>query len=284
MLKRSLLCLVVALLIAPAVMAKKPRLRCPKTPASEARAQKLAGRLFTKAEHAFSQGRFDRAIKRFLCSLWVAEHENTVLNIAQVISHLDDREKEWAAGLMETYIEKKEDRPTTPEIAKLAAELRRMIDPDAPPPVEEPPAEPPAQIADTEPPPESLQLEEEPVDEEGPFLLRERFLTIAGWSAFGLGGASLVLGIIAQGLSASAKSDAQNAGSYSQFLADKDAAEGYQTGATVGFVACGVFAAAGVVAFWLRKRRRNSESLELDAGIQVSVLIGPSFAGMGGSF
>ncbi|MCP4692612.1 MAG: hypothetical protein GY859_31520, partial [Desulfobacterales bacterium] len=51
---------------------------CPERPSDEVEARELAGSLFADGEASFQEKHFDAALAKFVCSLRMAEHENTV--------------------------------------------------------------------------------------------------------------------------------------------------------------------------------------------------------------
>ncbi len=94
--------------------------RCPKVSESEV-PEETAGKLFAQGEEAFKKRRFKKALSRFMCSLEIVEHINTVFNIAQVIPFVKNRRT--SLRWLHHYVANHEDNWTTRELKKVIIKL-----------------------------------------------------------------------------------------------------------------------------------------------------------------
>jgi hypothetical protein len=104
--------------------AEKPKLRCPKITETDV-PEDMAGKLFSEGEAAFKKKRYKKALTKFMCSLQIIDHINTVFNIAQVIPLVRDRRQslEW----LHKYVKEHEDSWTTRELKKVIIKLETMM-------------------------------------------------------------------------------------------------------------------------------------------------------------
>jgi hypothetical protein len=244
--------------MAPVAMGEEKKDACPERPADKAIARDLAGDYFVSAERSFKKELFDDALAKFLCSLRLVEHENTVFNIAHVTNFVTD--KEAALHLFYAYVEDYPDGEITEEINEIIIELEEMLGKDGS--VRQyPPSDSASGMEDA-----SGEKAASDVAKEG--IKMSRVVDIATWTGFGVGGASLIVAVILQGVSASAKKQAENATTYNDFVDAKEKHDSLQTGAIVMFVSAGIFGAAGAaLMLWdkglLEGKKKNEVTLSL---------------------
>jgi hypothetical protein len=245
--------LLIALFLATPARAWDPETECPQAPEDSLKLQMAAGELFAEADAQYSSGRPIEALKKFLCSHHVIQHENTLFNIAQ-IAKLDETEKE-AIALLRDYVRHAEGSHKVDPIQEIIDELENapaaqeedVSVAQATGPEEPPPPEPPAQGK------EDVQKRRGPPNE-------PKGTKIAGLALMGTGGAALVVGAVLQGLAGSAKSDAEEAGTLNRFESAESKMKGFQIGALVGFVSGGVLAGVGVSLFIISKKDPNEHT------------------------
>jgi hypothetical protein len=237
---RSVMPIVVAVtLMAPAAMGEEAKNACPERPADEAIARDLAGDYFISAGRSFKKELFDDALAKFLCSLRLVEHENTVFNIAHVTNFVTD--KEAALHLFYAYVDDYPDGETTDEIREIIFELEEMLGKEGFG------RQYPLSDGTTGMEDESFQRAEEKassdVAKEG--IKMSKVVEIATWTSLGVGGTSLVIAGILQGVAVSAKNQAEKATTYNDFLDAKEKRDSLQTAAIAMFVSAGIFGGAG---------------------------------------
>jgi hypothetical protein len=260
---RMVMPMVVAIaLIAPMAMAEETKNSCPRRPANRELARDLAGDYFKSAERAFNKELFNEALAKFLCSLRLVEHENTVFNIAHVTTFVTD--KEAALHLFYSYIEDYPDGKATEEIRRIIVEL------------EERPAKdravkqyPPSAGTSTMEDASSYSTDELALS----YAAKEsskmsRVVEISTWTSFGVGGASLFIAVILQGIAISAKNKAEDATTYDDFAEAKDQWYRRQAGAIAMFIAAGIFGGAGAtLVLWdkglLEGKKKSKVALSL---------------------
>jgi hypothetical protein len=236
---RNVMPMVVAMtLMAPVAMAEQTKTTCPERPASKAIARDLAGDYFVSAERAFKQELINEALAKFMCSLRLVEHENTLFNIAHVTTFVTD--KEAALQLFYAYVEDYPRGKTTKEIKKIIVELEKQLGKEGPgahSPADETGALDAA----------SLQSAEEKAAREvaTQSIKMSKVVEIATWTCFGVAGASLFIAVILQGVSVAAGNRAENATTYNDFIDEKEKQESLQAGAVAMFITAGIFAGAG---------------------------------------
>ena len=104
--------------------AQKVKLRCPEVAENDV-PEEVAGKLFSEGETAFKKKRYKKALTKFMCSLQIIDHINTVFNIAQVIPLVKNRRQslEW----LHKYVAEHEDSWTTRELKKVIIKLETMM-------------------------------------------------------------------------------------------------------------------------------------------------------------
>ena len=115
-----LLAVAVELFVRPCV-AWDPTTECPTLPDDALKAQIEAGRLFDEAEKYYRDGRASDALKSFLCSFQIVQHENTVFNIAQIAKLSQHRDV--YLGLLRDFVAKTNGREKVDPIQEILAEL-----------------------------------------------------------------------------------------------------------------------------------------------------------------
>jgi hypothetical protein len=227
--------------------------QCPETPEDETQAQELAGTLFSKAEKSYESGLLNDALKGFLCSMQIMEHENTVFNIAHIAETTTD--KKTTIALLEDYASNFSQNEYIDSIKEIILYLRDSI-----PDTEQEPVETAEQSEPDSTLSEPAYNESSPPDKKS-----TRPLRLISWIAMGTGAGGLVAGGILQGAAGAAQSDAEQANSYDQFLSKKEKMENLQTGALVGFISGGVITGAGLALYLLFCR--DEEQRELDIAL-----------------
>ncbi len=269
---RWVMTMVVAMaLMSSMVMAEEVN-PCPERPADKAIARDLAGDYFVSGERSFKQDLFDEALAKFVCSLRLVEHENTLFNIAHVTNFVKD--KEAALQLFYAYVEDHPEGKTAEEIEKIIVELKEMLGKDS----AMPPYGSAGGMTDESLHGSSDQAASD-VAKEG--IKMSKVVGIATWTGFGVGGASLIVAVILQGVAASAKKEAENATAYNDFLDAKDKYDGLQTGAIAMFVSAGIFGGAGAVLMLWDKGLLESKT---KSDVTVSLVPGPSGVILEGRF
>ena len=240
--------------------------KCPKRPAAEKRAKRWAGRWFIKAEKAVKSEKYDVAMDRFLCSLYMAPHENTVFNIAQLTNLVE--EKESALTKLEAFTDKNPDHESTPEIKELIGSVERSMGLEEDEEEISGPLD--AEIVADEP-------EEDEADaRDGPNL------KVPAYILLGTAGATLILSISLQAAAGAAQNDAEAATDYDGYLYYEDKMRGRQVGATVCFVLTGLIAGTGVLLLLLDKD--GEASADGEASVDLSLLPAPARLVLQGSF
>jgi hypothetical protein len=256
-----------------------PGADCPKLPDDSTKAQILAGRLFEEAEKDYQESRPIEALKGFLCSLQIIQHENTLFNIAQIAKLSEHRTAILA--LLREFVSSTNGSTKVDPVRELIAELEKKEgeaeptggdeDPDDAPPTEVPPPIVSAVPESTASPSEDEDLPPPP---------ENNGLKIAGWTVLGIGAAGLIAGGVMQGLAGSAQGRAETADTYPDFQDAESRMEGLQIGAIAGFAAGGTLIGTGLLLVLLSNRDRDSEQ-EPSA-----ILLSPGIGGLslGGRF
>ncbi len=242
--------IVAGLLLAPAAASAeggKPLLYCQEKPKVAAKAKKVAGDLFGRAERAFNNKQYPKALKRFLCSLHIIEHEATVTNIEKVVETLEN--KDLALRLLGDYVSLNPEGEFTPDMKELIAELELALGRNQPEPeVKCEPPKPPSPVCVTVPDAAPYIAYAESFDKTD---------KIFSFGAIGAGAATIIAGGVLQGLSLAARNRADEADSYDTFLDEVRKKKAFQTGAIVGFAAGTVTAGIGVAQLVIMKRRQK---------------------------
>lgn len=266
---------------------------CPEIPEDGNQVTQLAGEYFAAASEAFKKKIFKKAIRLFVSSLCVADHPNTVYNIAQSVYYV--KKKKGVIKVLKAFVESREDAPSTSEIKKIVNRLEEQagqevsypdikageeshevsypdIEGDEETPilasveVEEKPA--PVQIHDEESPEVFLESGVGPAPlenevQEQRLILGQTEMRFASFVLMGAGVAVLVAGIVLQGLSYGAKQKASRALSYDVFQAESQSRRKLQAGAVACFAIGGASAVTGLVLFLLdlKNRKEKDENL-----------------------
>ncbi|MDD5306859.1 MAG: hypothetical protein PHU25_06010 [Deltaproteobacteria bacterium] len=225
---------------------------CPPVPAKETKRRDLAKAHFGEGQRLSYEGDVEPAMAEFLCSLKMKEHPNTVYNVQQLArlsknrqatiatleAFLAENPASGAAVDIQTIVTSLKNEiaaeERAAEEARRAAEQTRLE------------AEAAAAEAARTPPPPPPKRHKEPKKDLGLF---ERQTTI--YILWGAGGAAAFTGIVLQGLAGAAKSDAEDAKSFTGFKDSRDSMRDFQVGAIVGFAAAAVLGGAGLTLFLL---------------------------------
>lgn len=230
-----------ALIISLCASAEEPEttgFSCPERPDRIAKARKLAGTFFSEAEEAFAQERYEPALEKFVCSLRMTPHENTIINIERTLEKTADKSK--AATVLKTV------RPNIPD-GELRVRLDEIIAAIETTLAEEAAAAQAAacpKVQEASPPcPSAVEL---PIEIE--FRSRaHKLLFVSGWTSVGIGAATFITAVALQAAAASAKNKAQSTASYDVFLDKRDKHRSLQAAAAAtfvtGFLTAGVGAA-----------------------------------------
>jgi hypothetical protein len=246
---RSSLCTAVAacaLCIGHLAAAETISPSCPEKPDDPASARALAKTWFQKGEALVGEEMFVEALGAFDCSLRMVEHPATMVNAAKAAELAG--EKAEALTLFERAAAATPEAEKRTEIdARIAAlkdELAKEEAAQTPsPPVEpEPVVEPEPTFVPPPPPPPPPEEKRSP-------------LAVPGYVAIGVGGAGVVVGAVLAGLAGKARNDGEATDSWREFQDDRDALNGYRTGAIVGLAVGGALLATGVVLVLLGKGR-----------------------------
>jgi hypothetical protein len=240
---------------------------CPQKPPADKRAQRWAGRWFVKGEQAVKETRFQEALDAFLCSLHLEPHQNTVFNVAQLTNLVED--KAAATASIEKFRGEHPDSEFDDELSDLMVSLQKA---QGIAPTEEPVAGPP-------PPPAVPQPEPTP-NEADRATSKGKALRGVGTAAITLAGASLVIGLVLQGMAGAAKKDAEEASTIEEFQEKEDSRKGRQAGAVAMYVTTGVLAGAGILMLVLGRPEDEAG----DGGAHVEVTAGPGGAAINGRF
>ena len=215
--------------------------QCQEKPKKKTVAQREAGELFGRAERAFSEGKYTKALRRFLCSLYMVEHPATLTNIESVLKEIDN--KELSLRILTDYVELNPEGTLTPRIktwivelevalGKLKEKEEKQCTIEAP----KPPTEPVCVtcLDDTA--------------NRAQFNKYHHHITLFSIGMIGLGAASLVTGIVLQGVSLSKSADADT---MDQFVIggvseERRKADKLQVGAIAAFTAGVITGAVGL--------------------------------------
>ena len=255
---------------------KEQDFRCPAVPAKEEVATKKAGRYFNEGETLAEQEKYLQSLERYLCSLRMKPHPNTMFNIAQLAKLIVVRGP--AIQQLIKFRNRNEGHPSVPEINDLIARMESGdIDAiganDVP---EEPlPPEPPT--------PEPLLADEEiaaPAPEPAAAEKGDRRLKIAGIALLAGSGAFLAMGVGMNAAAAGAKTDAEGATSYDGFTYSEERMSNFIAGSVIGYLLTAGLATAGIIC--LHRFRHPAE--QPDPRTELSVRLRPGFLSLSGTF
>jgi hypothetical protein len=223
---------------------------------------------------------YAEALGAFNCSIRMFEHPATMMNAA--------RAAELAGNKVEALDLYRRAVAATPEAGKATwaqeriAALEKELGSAAV--AEKTPEEKPEPAVEPKPEPKpEPQIAPKPVQpsERGTGEGRS-MLAAPGYAAVVVGGVGVVLGAVLAGLAAKAKKDGEESSSYETFKDKKNAMEGMQTGAVVGFAVGGAALVAGIV--MITVGRKGEKPSDNPAAVEVAVY--PSVEGLvvGGTF
>lgn len=232
--------------------------KCPPKPAKEKRARNLAGSYFKKGEKLFVAEKYNKAIDRFLCSMTMVEHPNTVFNIAQSAELAED--KKPAHDAITAYLEAHPDSATAAELQEIIDGLADELGLGEPKPESEPE---PALPEEPEPEPETS-----PQDAGVPV----KPLRIAGFVTAGAGIAGIAFGGIFLGLAASSRDDAENAETIESYQKNKDDWKSRNRIGTIGMITGSALAVTGGLLILTSYLLDDSDTEDSDGDVDIAVL------------
>lgn len=206
------------LLVGANALGATPPFKCPPVPKQEAVALKKAGRYFAAGEKLAINGAYRKSLERYLCSLKMKEHPNTMFNIAQVAKLIEN--KGPILQLLKKFRNRNPEHPSVPEINRLIEKMEKgdyeSINPQSPTeePVVEKEPEIVAPVKDTEPPADLAMRNTGPSADE---LRHRKRLKTAGIIFIAGGTVFTGLGIGFGVASSAAKSDASAAMTYDNY-------------------------------------------------------------------
>jgi len=227
---------------------------CPERPDKQAKARKMAGAYFAEAEQAFDEALYEQALEKFVCSLVMTEHENTVTNIERTLEQLPDRAA--ALPILKTYDSLGPNGEFKTRIDELIADIEATLAAAKP---EEPAEACPASEPSPPPPCPPSPLPGIEIEYHGRLV---KTATVSAWAGIGVGAASFVSAIVFQALAGSAKNSAQSAVDYDLFLDERDKNKSFQTAATTLFVTSILTSAVGVVELFVLSEQQKRYAAE----------------------
>lgn len=223
----------------PLLAEEEKPLMCPKKLTDAEAIKKRAGRLFQKGEMAFKGKKYKMALQRFLCSMYILEHEATITNIERVIAELTN--KEQALELIEAYLELNPEGELNSKMKEIQKNLQRGM---GIAPAEEPQKE----TVCPECPPAPLPVSCPPLPDVAPFeaahASSQKNLKIFGWTTTGVGAASIVAGVVLQVLAVTGTRPASTTNKF-------------QVGAIAGFAAGAITAGIGTAELVIWSKRKK---------------------------
>ncbi len=91
--------------------------RCPERPESDAEIVALAGDLFDDGERLIEKRKFEKGLKKFLCSAEMRDHVNITFNIAQAARYIKNKKK--TKKYFQRFVERNPETFTAKELEKL---------------------------------------------------------------------------------------------------------------------------------------------------------------------
>jgi len=260
---RNIIICLTLILISTGAMGAPKKFKCPAVPEQEAVAVKKAGRFFTAGEKLALKGQYNRSMQRYLCSLKMKAHPNTMFNIAQVAKLSDD--KTPILKLLNRFREQNPEHAAVPEISRLIAKMEagdyESINPELTSPARDSssPAEsaPIATLPNIE---ENESLTPEPTPTSPPNRLRKMkifgIIAIAGGAAFTGVGIGFAAG------SATAKNNGLAATQYSDYTFYENQHKGFAAVSVISFIVGVAGITTGTILLMKRKKRmaQSSES------------------------
>lgn len=237
----------------------QPSFNCPERPNNPTKARKIAGTMFSEAEEAFDQEVYDKALEKFVCSLVMVEHQNTVINIERTLAEMTDKGR--AVEILKSYIAAGHaDGETKSKMEELVAASEAAANPQ--------PAAENTTVCPTQEtlPPEPCPAPPEPVLEIDFKHRAQKLAFAAGWAGVGVGAASFVTAVVFQALASSAKNQAQSAVDYDVFLDERDKNKTFQTAAATLFISSVLTSAVGVAELFLLSEQQKKYELSKHSG------------------
>jgi hypothetical protein len=236
---------------------------CAALPKDPVKAQMLAGQLFADAEAKYRESAPIEALKGFLCSFQIIQHENTLFNIGQIAKLSSNREE--ALVLLRDFVANTSGSTKVDPIRELIAELEGQISNDTTGkdtvPNSKDKSQPISPVASEE---DGNKLQSAPATKPSSSSdSKSKALKIAGWAVFGVGAAAAVGGGVLQGLAGSAQQQASSAEYYSDFSQAEDRMNIFQTSAIASFAVGGTFLASGLILVLMSKKKSKKEQAVL---------------------
>ncbi len=238
---------------------------CPQRPDNDAKSRKMAGAFFSEAESAFDDDNYLESLAKFACSLVMAQHENTVINMERTLQKIEDKIStlpilsECADALPEGAIKSK--------VKEIYSSISETV---VPPKKENAPIScPEVEIPKPLPCPVSVKnsLEKEYVEK------AHKLLWVTGWTTVGFGAASFIAAVVFQALASSAKNQAEDAVRYEVFLDNRDRNRSFQIAATTLFISGILTAGVGIVdLFVLLEHQKRMEKKKVSFSFRPNAL------------
>jgi tetratricopeptide (TPR) repeat protein len=251
------------------------------TPGLSSEQRAAARQHFEAGARKYNLQRYDEAAAEFEAAYEISGLSSLLYNIAQALRAAGKHEK--ALRFYKNYLLQDEAKENRVDAEKRIEELTAIIEQqkkNAPPP-EPTPQQPTTTPQPTVATPQPAQTLPSPPPAKKPL---PRSLRYVGFGLIGLGVASLAVGGAMSGLAASASSDVQKAAAnhddFTTALRDTESrGKTYDAVSIVGYVAGGVFAAAGVALVLITRK-------PVEKSVAVAPLVGRGLVGVGvgGSF
>ncbi|MBN2525625.1 MAG: hypothetical protein JXR76_04465 [Deltaproteobacteria bacterium] len=256
-------------LISATALGGPKKFKCPAVPGQESLAVKKAGKYFAAGQKMAVQGFYKKSLERYLCSLKMKEHPNTMFNIAQVAKLIDN--KKPALHLLKKFRENHPEHPSANEIDQLIAKMEKgeydTINADDPPEESLPNEFEDAMVATTEPEaaPPTEASEPEPSIAKGNSAPTEQqvkkrritgILLIVGGTVFTGMGIGFAIG------ASLAKDNALSADAYNDYERYDKQRQGFAALSVTSFVLGAAGLTTGLI-FLIRSRKHNQSSNQL---------------------
>ena len=241
---RIVLFVIALSMIAGAAFAKED-FKCPPTPSGEDRVMKRAGYFFSSGDKYAAAGKHQKAVERYLCSMQMMPHENTMYNVTQMAGHAEDPKGMIPA--LQTFVDSNPDNEFVSDVKNLIESI------EAGDPIgevveeEENEKEAPAQEYSEPVMDDEILVREEAVDDDS---RGSKGLKIAGGIFAGVGALSLGLGIGTNFAALKAKSEAQDATGYDYFKEQQDKLKTFTGVSAVGYTFAGLFGITSFILFY----------------------------------
>ncbi|MBN2716203.1 MAG: hypothetical protein JXX14_10140 [Deltaproteobacteria bacterium] len=265
-------------LISAAAMGAPQKFKCPAVPAKDEPALKKAGRFFAVGEKLAINGEYKRSLQRYLCSLKMKAHPNTMFNIAQVAKLIEN--KAPAIQLLKDFRDKNPEHASVPEINQLIA-LMEKGDYDA---INSVPPESEVTTAETEtaePVSTSSQtVEPAPIapaptntrpEKDRDSQKRNKRRMITGIVFIAGGAVTTGLGIGMTVAAGKAKHNGLNASTYSDFQYYDQRQINFTAGAVVSYLLGAAFLTTGII-LCLKSKKAGRNSTDSTAPPQVAII------------